>query len=268
VPPVKEKTTVDRARKPKDERGPYFVQVVGKALDIIELVGQSVEPLSLAQIARAVRQSKSSVFRVLCTLERKGILVRKPGDLYAATHAANAATSHQSVGKLLRVAEPAMRELAREFRETVSMAVLFENHIGVVAVTDSPQKIRMGNVVGGLIPPYASSLGKCITAHQTEAIRDHLLRTYGINPFTPNTITDEAQLDEEYRRVREQGFAVDREESTLYGCCFAAPIWTSPDRVTAAISVSFPKARLCEEEVILNAVRGAAEAISGRLREM
>src|SRR5574341_1041703 len=89
-----------------------------------------------------------------------------------------------------QIAMPCMKELSREFRETVSLAFLFENHIEVVEVVESPQKVQMGNVVGGVIPPHASSLGKSITAHQPEGRREKLLRAYGICQFTPGTITD------------------------------------------------------------------------------
>lgn len=266
MPTLKERPVGERPRREREERGKYFVQAVVKAFDILELVGQSAEPLSLAQITRNLRQSKSSAFRILCTLEQKGLVTRKLGDLYEATHSLGSTIPNQLLGKLLQAAEPVMRDLSREFRESVSLALLFENHIGVVAVVDSPQKIRMGNVVGGIIPPHASSLGKCITANQSDAILDHLLRTYGICAFTAHTITDEAQLDEEFCRVREQGYAIDREESTLDGCCLAAPMFTSTDRVTSAISVSFLKNRLRDEQAVIRAVCAAAKTISDQLK--
>lgn len=57
------------------------------------------------------------------------------------------------------------------------LAVLFDNHIEVVAVIESPDLIKMSQTVGRIIPPHASSLGKALTAFQPEAVQERLPRT-------------------------------------------------------------------------------------------
>jgi DNA-binding IclR family transcriptional regulator len=66
-------------------------------------------------------------------------------------------------------------------------------------VVKSPQIIRMSNVAGHILPPNASSLGKVIAAFQTEEQREKLLRSYGCWRFTEHSITDSAQLQEEFK---------------------------------------------------------------------
>lgn len=251
---------------PKVRQEGYFVRAVGNAIDVIEFISQCPEPVSLVQLTEAVGQSKSSVFRILCTLETKGLVERRPGDLFVLSRSGFSIQSNRLLEQVRRVAQPGMRELSREFRETVSLAFLRENHIEIVEVIDSPQRIRMYNVVGGVIPPYASSVGKCITAHQAEPLREHLLITYGLHAFTPRTITNVSLIEDEFRRVREQGYAVDREESTLGGYCFGAPIWVSPDRVAAALSLSLPEGRLTDERRIVDAIRRTARSISDQMK--
>ena len=112
----------------------------------------------------------------------------------------------------------------------------------MIAVVESPQTVRMGNTVGRILQPHASSLGKCITAFQSEERREHLLRSYGIDAITENTIVDEDALAVEFRKIREIGSAMDRGETCLEGHCFGAPIF-SPERF-AAISISLPVSRL------------------------
>jgi DNA-binding IclR family transcriptional regulator len=244
----------------------YFIRAVGNAIDILEQISSSTEPVSLSEITDRVGQSKSSVFRILCTLEQKGLLERRPGDLFALSQSGFAFKSNQSLARLLRVAQPFLRDLNREFRETISLAFLLENHIEAVAVIDSPQRVRVFNVVGGIIPPHASSVGKCIVAHQPESLREFLLAAYGVHRFTSETIIDAASLDDQFRQVREQGFAVDREESAMGGICFGAPIWTSTNRVGAALSLSLPKDRATDEQKLIDAVRRTAKAISDECR--
>ena len=248
-----------------DGHSGYFVRAVGNAIDILEILSERREPVSLARLTELLGRSKSSVFRILCTLEEKGLLERLPRDLFTLPHPGFTLRSNRQMERLKRAAQPFMRDLSRQFRETVSLAFVRENHIEIVEVIHSPQRIRMYNVPGGIIPPHASSLGKCIAAYQAEVVREHLLTTYGFHQFTPNTINDAAVLEEEFQRVREQGYAVDREESTMDGCCFGVPIRTSSDEVRAATSISMPKTRVADEERIIAALKRATEGVSQQL---
>jgi IclR family acetate operon transcriptional repressor len=163
-----------------------------------------------------------------------------------------------------------MQALTNETAETVSLAALFENRIEVVAVIESPHVIRMSNVVGHILPPNASSLGKAITAFQPAVGRERLLRSFKIYRFTDHTITDPRDLAHEYERIREQRFAVDREECANDGICFSIPIFGSGEEVSAAISLSMPKFRLRsteQEESIIAALRNTASALGRDLHD-
>jgi len=243
----------------------YFAKAIAKAFAILEIFRQSTEPLSLNQVTQKVRWAKSSVFRIIHTLRVLGYVEKTAGERYILSPLIASVVPNRLLSKSVQVAAPVMKELSREFRETVSLAFLFENHIEVISVIESPQKVQMGNIVGSIIPPHASSLGKCITATQPEWRRERLLRTYGINQLTPYTITDEVQLKNELDAVRSRGFAVDMEESTLGGCCFGAPIFAEGNHAIAAISISMPKMRLEDREKVIAAVKSAASAISRQL---
>jgi IclR family acetate operon transcriptional repressor len=144
----------------------------------------------------------------------------------------------------------------------------FENRIEVVATVESPHLIRMGNTVGRIVPPHASSLGKAITAFQREDVRDRLIRGYGIHRFTEHTITDEMQLKREFERVRARGYSTDADESVVEGMCFGVPILTAQGDAVAAISLSSPKMRMRDEQLqkrVVAALRRSAEAVSRTL---
>jgi DNA-binding IclR family transcriptional regulator len=177
--------------------------------------------------------------------------------------------STQTVARLLRAAIPRLQSLSRQLRETTSLAALFDNRMEVIAVVESPQPIRMSNIVGHILPPNASSLGKAITAFQDDERREKLLRSYGVYRFTEHTITDRTELDHEFARVRERKFATDLEESVSDGHCFGVPIFGPAGDVGAAISVSLPKARVVDADhrkAILAALRATADQIASDLR--
>jgi len=62
--------------------------------------------------------------------------------------------------------------------------------------------------------------------------------------LTENTITDKMELEKELGKVREQGFALDREENEKDVRCVAAPIRNYLGEVIAALSISSPIFRI------------------------
>jgi DNA-binding IclR family transcriptional regulator len=65
---------------------------------------------------------------------------------------------------------------------------------------------------------------------------------------TERTITDPTDLEEEIRRVKRQGYAVDDEETENGGRCVAAPLFEKESRIVAAISVIGPASRIRKED--------------------
>jgi IclR family acetate operon transcriptional repressor len=262
---LKRKPTV-----PKPERGArYASRAVAKALALVDVLGNPGQSLSLTELAAAVKLTKASTYRLLYTLEEAGYVERDPQGRYGLRWHARSGVRERLIASLLAVSEPHMRELTREFRETTGLAALFDSHIEVIAVVESPQIVRMGNTVGRILQPHASSLGKCITAFQPEQRREHLVRSYGVMPMTQNTITDENVLAQEFAHIREQGYASDRAETCVDGTCFGAPIRDANADVVAAISISVPTTRLdaVPKERIVTAIKTAAEAISAEIRK-
>jgi DNA-binding IclR family transcriptional regulator len=256
----------DKKSRGKDQ---YFSRAVAKALETLEVLQTGNGPMALNEVAQRIQLSKTSTFRLLRTLEASGCLAASERGRYALAPGVHSVVSTQTVARLLRTAVPRLRHLSRQLRETTSLAALFDNRIEVIAVVESPQPLRMSNIVGHILPPHASSLGKAITAHQTDERREKLLRSYGMYRFTEHTITDRTELDREFARVREHGFAVDLEESVYDGHCFAVPIFGSEGDVGAAVSLSLPKSRERDAEhrkAILAALRATADQIAADLR--
>jgi IclR family acetate operon transcriptional repressor len=227
-------------RSPVD---PYFAQVIGKTMRALEMLRASGEPLSLDEIAKRMGGAKTSVYRILHSLESLEYLEKAAsGRKYILSAKFRRLERAPFLSTLLSEGLPRLRQINREFKETASLAALFDNHIEAVAVVESPHILRMVNKVGRILPPHASSLGKCIAAFQTEERQDQLVHSYGIYSFTPHTITGEADMKREFERIRKQGYSTDREESGDDGICVGAPIPIG-SHVVAAISISAPKAR-------------------------
>jgi DNA-binding IclR family transcriptional regulator len=252
-------------------RDKYFSRAVGKALELLEYMEIESTSLQMNEIAARLRLSKTSTFRLLHTLETLDYVTCDGRGRYMLAPGIHAVTPAQWVGKLVSAAAPYLRALNMELSETVSLAALFDNRIEVVSVVESPQAIRMSNVLGSILPPNASSLAKVLTAFQPAAQRERLIRCFKIYRFTEHTITDLRDLSQEYDRVRTQKFAIDREECNHDGICFSVPVFDSNGQVSAAMSVSMPKSRVrdkAHESLIIEALRATTEQLTHDLKRV
>ncbi len=259
--PAKKSSSVDKT----GTRDRYFSRAVGKALDVLALMQSHHSPLTLNEVAKKIQLSKTSAFRLLRTLEAAGCLRTNSQGAYHLIPEIASVIPMQLIVRLLRSSTPHLKEVSMALRETVSVAALFANRVEVIAVVESPEVLRMSNVVGHIVPPNASSLGKIITAYQNEERREKLLRSFGTYRFTAQTITDGAELGREFMRILNQGFATDREESVSDVCCFGVPIYSQTGIVSAAISMSMPKIRLrdvAHEKSIVRVLSETAKEIS------
>lgn len=216
-------------------------------LRILNHLGAESRAFSLRELAAFTGLGKPSLLRLLRTLEGMGCISRDGRRGYRLEVETSVARAHEG----LRVLRPAWARLAPELQsrcgETVSMAYLFDDHIRVVHVLESSQHIRMTNFVGRILQPYASSLGKAITAFQDEARIQTLLDVYGVYRSTQHTLTDQLAIQNEFAEVRSRGYAEDREETVEGGYCIGAPIRDTQGRVIAALSVSSPKFRVTQQ---------------------
>jgi DNA-binding IclR family transcriptional regulator len=254
-----------KTTSPSSAQDKYFSRAVSKALEVLEMLQNEANAMSLNDVAKRTKLSKTSAFRLLRTLEVTGYAALDGRGQYKLAPGIHAVAPTQGLGKLIKAATPILHSVNEEFSETTSLAALFENRIEVVAVVESTHDLRMSNVVGHILPPNASSLGKVIIAFQTSPQRERLLRSFKIYRFTENTITDQKELSREYENIRTQQFAVDREECAPGGICFSVPIFGEGGQVSAAISLSMPKSRLRDpehENEILATLRAAADQIA------
>ena len=248
----------------------YYSRAVAKALHVLDLLAASPQPLSLHELTGLVKLTKTSLFRLLYTLEAEGAVIKDAGGHYSLKANPAKPAVRQYLETVLEAGTAQLRELVRQHRETASLAFLFDNHIEVIAVVESPQIVRMGNTVGRILQPHASSLGKCITAFQREERREHLIRSYGLTAITPQTIVDEQALYEELERIRERGYGTDREETCPDGFCFGAPVLAPDGFAVAAISISTPRQRLgppAAQQKLIESVKRAAAAVQQAITE-
>jgi IclR family KDG regulon transcriptional repressor len=244
------------------------VKAIEKALSILDCFSQADFELDLSQIAQMTGLPKTTVFRILTTLE-KGRLVSQ-----------NQESKKYKLGlrlfelgsvvlrkmELREVALPLMEKLSEESGETIHLGVLEQNEVMSIEKADSSFSLRSNILIGKRAPAYCTAVGKALLAFQPEQRIELFLQT-ARKKFTANTIIEVDKLREELEKVRQQGFAVDNVEHEEGVRCVGAPIRNRENKVAASISISGPSVRVTREAIpkLALMVKKTAEDISRRL---
>jgi len=246
---------------------PAQIQSVDRALIVLDLLAQRGE-VGVTELAADLGVHKSTAFRLVSALERRQ-LVEQVGDRgkyrlgLGILRLAAATTARLDV---TRESQPVCERLAREFGETVNVAILNENSAMNVLQEYGTSTIGTRNWIGQRTPLHATSSGKVLLAFAEETLRKAVL-TAPLDRHTALTVTDPNELRRQLDQILVRGWASTNEELEVGLTAVAAPIRNGRGRVIAAVSVSGPSYRLgveSFEDVARRLIEGCAE-ISGRL---
>jgi DNA-binding IclR family transcriptional regulator len=226
------------------------VQSVRRAAALLRAFGSGSPELGVSELGRRLNLHKSTVSRLLSTLESEGLLERAPGtEKYRlGPEMARLAGRAEHYGDVRDVARPFLVELAEITRETVNLAVLDGDEVNNVDQVSGPHLVRVGNWVGRRTPLHCVANGKALLAFMPAAESDRL--TVGpLQAYTPLTPTRPNMLRASLARARHDGYAAALGEIEEGLNAVAAPIWDASRAVAAALSVSGPAYRVTPERV-------------------
>lgn len=235
-------TTTEKSSRPEgDER--YRVRSVERALDVLEALAEAdAHGLRLAELARRLDTSKSTVLAALRTLTARGF-VAELGEGRSRRYRLGltlARLGDQVLGQidLLEVALPSLRAMTEETGWTSRLGVLDEAFAVILGRVDGPGIIRFQSNLARRELPHCSAIGKALLSHlPEERVRAIVART-GLPSRTATTITDVDHLLRELAGVRTKEFAVDDEEDSEGVCCVGASVFDHRHACVAAISVT------------------------------
>jgi DNA-binding IclR family transcriptional regulator len=252
------------AKKPRGgSRKP--IQSVDRALTLLETLAAENGETSLQTLSRKAGLNTSTAHRLLRALQSHDLVQQ------------NATTRHYRLGlKLLELAwavrsqldlrqraRPSLEHLARQSGETANLAIREGSAAVYLDQAASSQPIRAFTQVGARVPLYCTGVGKVLLAYMApdEVLAFLAQKLVG---YTPQTITDPAQLQDEITRTRGQGWALDGEEMEQDVRCIAAPVFDDQGRVVAALSIAGPAQRMGVGRIedLVPIVKRAAQDVS------
>lgn len=185
-----------------DER--YRAPALDKGLDILELLAETEEGLSQAEIAKALQRTPNEIYRMLDRLVRRDYVLRTAGDRYELTlKLFELAHASPPIRRLVSQATPVLRRFAREAQQACHLVIHDRNILVVIAQVDSPGYWNVSIRVGSRISMINTGSGHVFLAYASPEERKIMLNERDAN----NTAIKVPQgLSARLEKVREQGF--------------------------------------------------------------
>jgi DNA-binding IclR family transcriptional regulator len=243
------------------------VKSLEKGLNLLLLLGQQKNAMSLDLITQASKLNKTTCFRLLKTLQNLGFVEQEPGSKnYRLGSQVISLGAAATKGLPLRsLALPYMQKLKDLTQETVNLSILHGTEIVFIERLEASHIINTHHNVGERLPAYCTCMGKAIMAYLPREKLAPILESIRFEPITAKTIKSREAFMEELKRVRREGLAFNLEELEQGLCAVSAPLLDYSGEAVAALNVAFPLTRHDLEEAlnrIAPQVKSAAEEIS------
>lgn len=223
----------------------YPIGSVDKALKLILLLGDQPQ-IRLTDATKYLGVASSTAHRLLAMLQYRGFVRQDP--VSKAYHPGPALTSVAfaifSRIDIEGAAKPVMRRLSERLKESVHVGMLDGANVRFIAATEGPTAVRVASRLGRTMPAHCTSTGKALLARLSDREIDQLYPDEELERVTAHSVGTRTELLAELSRVREDGYAVNREQSEEGVASVAVPIPTRAPGVLLALNVSAPVHRL------------------------
>ncbi|MED3717856.1 IclR family transcriptional regulator [Geobacillus thermodenitrificans] len=238
------------------------------ALRLLQLFSMDETELSIADISERLYISKSTAHRLLQTLKSEGF-IKKDGK----TNLYSLGTSLLAMKKVIhsrfpicQTAFPFLQELVSLSGESAHIATLYGADVIYLHKVECDHPIRLLSYVGKKNPAFCTSTGQAILAYQPRETIDRII-AHGLPSFTSRTITSPSALLEKLAQVKQQGYAISKEELHEGVTSISAPIRTHNRDVRYSISIAGPIQRINDRSLphLVQLVVQTAQTISAKL---
>lgn len=224
---------------------------VVKAFSLLECFSSGQTEWGVTELAREINSNKSTVYRLLTTLEKLGAIRQNPdNEKYNLGLKLFELGNHVPINQtFLSYTHPAIEQVAASITETVHIGVLKEGKVFYVDKVESPLGLKISTQIGSFRPSHCTGLGKVLLAYASPEQVDMVIEKEGLASVTKHSITSKKALLKELEQIRSKGYALDREEFEIGLICLAIPVFNNKGEVIAGLSASGPSSRFREEAI-------------------
>lgn len=221
----------------------YRAPSVDRAIALLETLEAHKNGLTGPELAAQSKIPKSTVYRILNSLEAGNIVRRVGGNGHYVLGsrllglAAKVRSGYYNED-IVRMARVHLERLSLLTGEASKLSVLDGDKVACIDVVYGSSGFSVAPTIGRRFPIHAGGASKLILAHLEPKIRDTLISD-NLESFTSQTIDTAAKLKQELDIIAAQGWAEDRGEHNPNVAAIAAPVKDINGGFVAAVSIAY-----------------------------
>ncbi len=244
----------------------YVVPALERGLRLLGEFGRDSRTLGAPELARRLDLPRSTVFRMLNTLESMGFIERlhSAGDYRLGMAVLRLGFEYLSSLDLTELGQPVLGRLCNEIRYPCNLVLRDGRSIVYIAKVTPPTPLTSSVRVGTRLPAHATVLGRILledlTLPELRSLypEDHLESFSGSTPKTVLELFNMVQVDRQRGYVLGEGF-YEESISTI-----AAPVRDESTQIVAALGATIASGHIDAGRVdeLVRRVRAAADELS------
>jgi len=248
----------------KENQDKYIVPGLERGLLLLCEFSRQNRTLTAPELARRLSLPRSTIFRLLTTLETMGFVTRSGNEYRLGMSVLRLGFEYLASLELTELGQPLLARLCDHLNYPSNLVVRDGRSIVYVAKVSPPSVFSSAVTVGTRLPAHATVLGRILLADLSlNALRELYPeeRLEQFSPCTPKTVLelfDLVQADRLRGYVSGEGF-FEPSISTV-----AAPVRDASGQVVAALGLTIPTVQIghVNFDNLLGQVRGSADELS------
>ena len=247
----------------------YNVPALERGLRLLCEFSRENRSLSAPELARRFDLPRSTVFRLLTTLENMGFLERAEGgrDYRLGLSVLRLGFEYLASLELTQLGTPLLQRLCDDLRTPCNLVVRDGRSIVYVAKVAPPTPFASSVTVGTRLPAHATVLGRVLLEDLTLVQLRALYPEGRLESFSPSTPVSVDQLFDMVQADRQRGYVLGEGFFESNISTIAAPVRDHSGHIVAALGATITSGHIEESRMdeMVQRVRQSADEISGLL---
>ena len=214
------------------------IRSVAKAMELLQLLSDAGEAMTLTAISERAGLPKSTVFGLLTTMRDYDVITQHADGKYAlGLRLFEYGCRASAFWNISSLARPYLEHLAEATGASAMLSTYENGHIVALDQAEGRDSLRIVSAPGARLPLHCTSQGKVFLSAMADHKAKRVLSRRTLEPYTPKTLVTWEELFRVMQAARENGYAVEEGEYRFGLCSPSAPVRDSSGTVRYAVGV-------------------------------
>ncbi|MBG4729582.1 IclR family transcriptional regulator [Pseudomonas aeruginosa] len=250
--------------KSDDSQDKYIVPGLERGLLLLCEFSRKDRTLTAPELARRLKLPRSTIFRLLTTLEAMGFVTRNGNEYRLGMAVLRLGFEYLASLELTELGQPLLNRLCDEIRYPCNLGVRDGRSIVYVAKVSPSTPLSSSVNVGTRLPAHATVLGRILLQDLSLGELRELYPEEQLEQFSPNTPRSVLELFDMVQGDRQRGFVQGEGFFEASLSTVAAPVRAHSGRVIAAMGATIAAGPIAPERIegLVSRVRSSADELS------